>query len=207
MLMPIGHDRPVPCGKPVLDPPPIHDAPADRRLPMRSRRRPAARFVVAAWSLLPALAAAGCAVASSPTSPTATASSAGGAHYEAEVALCVSETNRLRSGIGRPPLARSADLEAYAAAAARTDGMARTPHQHAQATNHGNGVAVAENELLYWNLSHYRSVQNVIVQGLSQMWQQGEGSPHYENMAGRYRQIGCGVFVQGDDVSVVQAFR
>jgi hypothetical protein len=66
---------------------------------------------------------------------------------------------------------------------------------------------MAENELLYWNLSFYKSVQNVVLQGLAQMWRQGAGGIHYENMAGNYTQVGCGVFVQGDDVSVVQAFR
>jgi hypothetical protein len=123
------------------------------------------------------------------------------------VALCASETNRLRATVGKGPLARSPELEAYAAAAAKTDGLARTPHRHSQSTNHGNGTATAENELLYWNLSRYESVENVVVQGLAQMWRQGAGGIHYENMTGDYRQVGCGVFVQGEDVSVVQAFR
>lgn len=50
-------------------------------------------------------------------------------------------------------------------------------------------------------------MQNVVLQGLAEMWRQGAGGIHCENMAGPYSQIGCGVFVQGDDVSVVQAFR
>jgi uncharacterized protein YkwD len=163
--------------------------------------------LAASVCLLAAVAAGGCKAASSPASPTATASSANSAHFESEVALCVSETNRLRATVGRSPLARSEALEAYAAAAAKTDGTARTPHQHSQATNRGNGLVTAENELLYWNLSFYKSVQNIVLQGLTQMWQQGAGGVHYENMAGNYSQIGCGVFAQGDDVSVVQAFR
>jgi uncharacterized protein YkwD len=157
--------------------------------------------------LAAALSGAGCKAASSPASPTATASSANSAHFESEVALCVSETNRLRATVGKSALARSEALEAYAAAAAQTDGTARMPHQHSAATNRGNGLVMAENELLYWNLSYYRSVQNVVLQGLSQMWDQGTGGVHHDNMAGNYSQIGCGVFVQGDDVSVVQAFR
>lgn len=154
-----------------------------------------------------AIGAAGCAVVSSPASPTSTASSADGVHYETEVALCVSEVNRLRATIGESPLTRSPALEAYAAAAAQTDGLARTPHTYSQSTGHGNGVVTAENELLYWNLAYYKSVQNVVLQGLAQMWAQGKGGVHYDNMAGPYTLIGCGVFVQGGDVSVVQAFR
>jgi uncharacterized protein YkwD len=171
--------------------------------------RPRGRFASLALVCLLAAAmpAAGCKAASSPASPSGTASSAGRAHFEAEVALCVSETNRLRATVGKAALTRSDALEAYAAAAAETDGKARTPHQHSQATNRGSGLVAAENELLYWNLSFYKSVQNVILQGLGQMWRQGAGGIHYENMAGNYTQIGCGVFVQGDDVSVVQAFR
>jgi hypothetical protein len=145
------------------------------------------------------------ACASSPAAPSG--NSGDGTLFQAEVALCISETNRLRATAGKPALTRSPALDSYAAAAAQTDGLARTPHQHSNATNRGNGLVTAENELLYWNLSHYKTVHNIVVQGLAQMWGQGVGGPHYENMAGNYSQIGCGVFVQGDDVSVVQAFR
>ena len=39
------------------------------------------------------------------------------------------------------------------------------------------------------------------------MWAEGRGGGHYDNLAGRYTQVGCGVFVDGDLVTVVQAFR
>ena len=39
------------------------------------------------------------------------------------------------------------------------------------------------------------------------MWAEGRGGGHYDNLAGRYTQVGCGVFVQTDLVTVVQAFR
>jgi hypothetical protein len=107
-------------------------------------------------------------MSSGPAAPTRTASSADGSgRYEAELIFCIAETNRLRASVGRSPLARSAELEAYAASAARVDGLARTPHQYSQATNHGNGLSLAENELLYWNLSHYKTVRNIVAQGRS----------------------------------------
>jgi len=131
----------------------------------------------AAGLVLLSAAIAGCAVASSPASPSGVASSSdGSARYESELALCIDETNRLRASVDKPALSRSADLEVYAAAAARADGTARTPHQYALSTNHGHGLSAAENELLYWNLSFYKSVRNIIAQGLSQMWHQGEGA-------------------------------
>ena len=207
MPMPIGHDRPG-GGVTPHGPRPTHDVPGDPHLPVKCRRGPAPRAVVAALALLPALAGAGCAVAANPSAPTAVAvSSDGSASFESELAFCASETNRLRATAGEAPLARSTALEAYAARAAQTDGLARTPHTYANSTNHGNGTAVAENELLYWNLSYYKSVHNVIAQGLTTMWQQGKGGIHYANMTGKYREVGCGIFVNGDDVSVVQAFR
>ena len=39
------------------------------------------------------------------------------------------------------------------------------------------------------------------------MWAEGRGGGHYDNLAGGYTQVGCGVFVQADRVTVVQAFR
>lgn len=163
---------------------------------------------MAALALLPALTGVGCAVVSSPGAPTAVATSSdGSARFESDLAFCASETNRLRATVGGAALARSTELEAYAANAARTDGLARTPHQYALSTNHGNGLSTAENELLYWNLSFYKSVHDIIGQGLANMWQQGAGGIHYTNMTGNYGEVGCGIFVNGDDVSVVQAFR
>jgi hypothetical protein len=39
------------------------------------------------------------------------------------------------------------------------------------------------------------------------MWAEGRGGGHHENMRGPYSEIGCGVFVNGNEVTVVQAFR
>lgn len=117
------------------------------------------------------------------------------------------ETNRYRRAAGLQPMTRSPALEAYATEAARVDAQARTPHHHARTTNHGNGTARAENEILWWPLATYKSVRNVIAGGLDDMWKQGATGVHYRNLIGPYALIGCGIFVQGDEVTVVQAFR
>lgn len=154
-----------------------------------------------------ALLASGCGTSvSSPTSPTAT-SGPGSPAYSAEAGLCVDQTNRYRATVGRKPLLRSPALDEYAAAAARTDGLAHIAHQHARATNLGNGLSRAENAILWWSLRYYGSVQRIVRDGLADMWSQGEGGTHYRNLVGNFSEIGCGIFVNGDEVTVVQAFR
>jgi uncharacterized protein YkwD len=122
---------------------------------------------------------------------------------DADYAYCVDEINRLRSTVGLGPLTRSGDLESYAAVAAEHDTRARTAHQYFASTN-GAGVARGETQILWW--SGY-PVQTVIRQGLAQMWKQGPGGSHYEILTGSYAEVGCGVFVNGPEVSVGQAFR
>jgi hypothetical protein len=95
------------------------------------------------------LLASGCrAPFSSPSSPTAT-SGPGSPAYSAEAGLCVDQTNRYRAMVGRRPLQRSTALDEYAAAAARTDGLAHIAHHHARTTNLGNGLSRAENAILW----------------------------------------------------------
>ena len=108
--------------------------------------------------------------------------------------------------IGRPALVRSVELEAYAAAAAPHDTKARTAHHYFRKTS-GGGVAFAENQIPAWPLPRFGSVREIIRSGLAMMWAEGRGGGHYDNLAGRYTQVGCGVFVQTDRVTVVQAFR
>src|SRR6266545_2649303 len=64
----------------------------------------------------------------------------------ADLAFCVSETNRYRTANIRPVLARSASLEAYATAGAKIDGQGTTPHQHFLSGADG-ALALAENEI------------------------------------------------------------
>jgi uncharacterized protein YkwD len=125
-------------------------------------------------------------------------------NLESELTFCVTETNRYRATLGRAALTRSSALEAYAAVGAREDGLAHAGHQHFRSTN-GGGIASAENEVPWWTSSN--SVHGVVQQGLALMWAEGPGGAHYENMRGPFTQLGCGVFVNGNEITVVQDFR
>jgi uncharacterized protein YkwD len=136
---------------------------------------------------------------SSPSSPPAAIT----LNLSANLSYCADEVNRYRASVGRPPLARSADLEAFAAHAAQADGLAHQAH-HFFATTNGGGMSAAENEILWWEGFGVRSV---IQQGLQQMWQSGPTGEHYDIMTGAFSQIGCGIFVNGSEVTVAQDFR
>jgi uncharacterized protein YkwD len=151
--------------------------------------------------------AVGCrAPLSSPLAPSSS-SDPGTPAFSAEAGLCVEQTNRYRASVGRGPLQRSDVLEQYATTAARSDGLAHVAHQYARQTNSGNGTSRAENAILWWSLRYYGSVQQVVKLGLADMWQQGEGGAHYRNLVGNYTETGCGIYLNGDEVTVVQAFR
>ncbi len=126
--------------------------------------------------------------------------------YERELQYCVDRTNAYRASVKLPALVRSADLERYADAAAQHDGKAHQPHQYFKKT-HGGGIAFAENAIPWWSLSDLGSVQTIVDKGLAMMWAEGKGGAHYRNLTGRYTAVGCGVFVNGDEVTVVQAMR
>lgn len=149
----------------------------------------------------------GCGFSSSPSSPSASASSGDGTRYTPELSFCVDEVNRLRAMAGKSALMRSAVLEKYAATAVQADALAGKPHTYALATNFGNRTALAENEALFWALSSYKSVLAVVEQSLAEMWREGPGGEHYDIMIDAYGQIGCGVYVKGDQVAVIEAFR
>ena len=121
----------------------------------------------------------------------------------AELAFCSDEVNRYRAAAGLRALERSAALEAYAAESARVDHAANTPHQHFTQTN-GGGVALAETELLSWST---RDVHSVIERGVRGMWSERPTGEHYVILAGDYSQIGCGVFLTSEGVTVAQGFR
>lgn len=123
------------------------------------------------------------------------------------MSLCVQVTNEYRASVGKLPLTRSSLLEQYATAAARTDGTVKIAHHHARKTSLGNGTAKAENEILWWRLRYYGTVESVVRRGLDDMWKQGRRGSHYRNLVGNFTETGCGIFVNGDEVTVVQAFR
>lgn len=145
----------------------------------------------------------GCAV--SPTAPTeaGSASASGIANLDANVSFCTEEINRYRSRAGLAPLDRSSDLDGFAAMAAEHDGKSRVPHQYFRMTN-GGGIATAENQLLLWK---GYTVNEVIRQGLAQMWAEGAAGSHYQILTGKYAQVGCGIYTSGSEVNVSQDFR
>jgi hypothetical protein len=134
-----------------------------------------------------------------PSSPSATKP----ANIPGELAYCADEINRYRASVGRPSLARSPMLEDFAAQAAEDDGRAHLAHHFFAMTN-GGGMAKAETEILWWR---GLAVRGVIQNGLAQMWQSGASGEHYDIIAGPYTQIGCGIFVNGAEVTVSQDFR
>jgi uncharacterized protein YkwD len=126
--------------------------------------------------------------------------------YASERQQCVEITNRYRASVGAPLLAVSQELERYAAAAAAEDGRAHRAHGRFRRTN-GGGVARAENLVPWWPLSEFESVMRVVAGGLEMMWAEGPRGAHRRNMEGPYTELGCGVFVNNGEVTVVQAFR
>lgn len=148
--------------------------------------------------LLSLSVAAGCNV-SSVSSPSAN----DGAARAAELSFCRDEINRYRAGANRPPLARSQALEDFAARGAEIDHTVRIPHHHFTMTN-GGGTAAAETEILWWQGG---TVRTVIRQGLAQMWQAGVQGAHYRVLVGSYTEVGCGLFIDDGQVTVVQDFR
>jgi uncharacterized protein YkwD len=162
--------------------------------------------VAIAFLLVVGVLATACGTGTHPTAPSATAA-VELADFSADSAFCVQEINRLRATVGEPPLARTDRLEQFAREAARVDTEEGVPHTHFRRTNGGNGTAVAENTIPWWKMSRHGSVHNVIRAGLEQMWAQGPGGGHFENLRGRYTEVGCGVFVSNGEVTVSQDFR
>jgi hypothetical protein len=158
--------------------------------PLASRLR-----LVAALGAL--VASVACAAA--PSAP----SQAGTSSPESSLNFCVDEINRYRATVNLEPLGRSVDLEGFAATAVAYDAKLGVPHQYFLQTN-GGGVARAENQLLLWKGF---GVEDVIKKGVAQMWAEGTNGSHYIVMTGNYSQVGCGIYVNGNEVSVSQDFR
>ena len=155
--------------------------------------------------LILGILATGCGATAHPSAPDSLAAEV--VDFAAETTYCVSEINRLRATVGAPALAKTERLEEFATEAARVDTEVGVPHTHFRQTNGGNGIAMAENTIPWWKVKSHGSVRNVIREGLAQMWAQGPGGAHYENMRGRYSEVGCGVFVSNGEVTISQDFR
>lgn len=126
--------------------------------------------------------------------------------YAAEVQLCVDQTNVYRATLGLRPYAHSAALDAVAKTAAAFDGGVHVGHAYFLQTN-GGGIAMAENEIPWWPMSLVGNVRQVVLEGLAGMWEEGPSGGHYRHMAGSFQELGCGIFVNGQEVTVVQDFR
>ena len=68
-------------------------------------------------------------------------------------------------------------------------------------------ISFAENEIPRWPLDYAGSVTATIKKGIADMWAEGPGGGHYENMKGDYTELGCGIYVDGSSVTVVQDYR
>jgi hypothetical protein len=121
-------------------------------------------------------------------------------------AFCVQETNRYRTGGGRPAVQRSAELEAFANEGAMVD-HAGTPHDHFRATS-GGGIAFAENECPHWNLNQQGQgdMQKLVAACIAAFFSEGPGGGHYDNMMGNYGTLGCGIYQSGTSVTIIQDF-
>ncbi len=156
--------------------------------------------------LLAAIASSACSPSSSSSNPT-TPSGAG--VTDGDLATCVTMTNQFRATVGLGALTRSGVIETYAAAAVESDAASGMPHSYS--ISHNGGVTSgfwAENEALMFGLtSSGGTVAAVIRTALNLFWSEGPAGGHYQNIVGPYLQMGCGVFVDGPQVSVVQDFR
>jgi uncharacterized protein YkwD len=126
--------------------------------------------------------------------------------HEEELRLCVELVNQYRATIKLSPLKRSPALEEFAARAAANDGRAHAGHQYFRRTR-GGGVSHAENAIPWWPLSQVGGIRGALEQGVQMMWDEGPRGGHYRNMTGKYSQMGCGIYVNGDQVTIVQEFR
>ncbi len=125
-------------------------------------------------------------------------------------AFCVDETNRYREINGKPPVAYSAQLEAYANTGAMVDHTS-SPHQHFSSTS-GGGIAFAENECPKWNLQQLGGgdMTELVRVCIAAFYSEGPGSGtahgHYNNMMGDYGTLGCGIFESTTTATIIQDF-
>ncbi len=111
---------------------------------------------------------------------------------------CVDRINAYRASIGLPPYARDASSEACADAQARSD--SQTDNAHGA---FGDCGEFAQNECPGWD-----SIEEVLDGCLQNMWDEGPGGGHYENMAGDYEEAFCGFYTTPDgEVWAIQNFR
>jgi len=126
-----------------------------------------------------------------------------GAHAE-----CVRRTNELRVANGRAPVVQDAALEAYADEGAAYDfSHGDPPHAHFRLEPVGGGIAFAENQCPHWDLGFGGGDLNGLVDAcLQAFFDEGPGGSHYDNMMGDYGTLGCGLYNEGTDYTIIQDF-
>jgi len=131
----------------------------------------------------------------------------GGGGGDAAHQACVDETNMYRALRGKPAVAWSAELEAYADEGAEDD-FSTSPHHHFSSTG-GGGIAFAENECPQqgnWQAPAGGDVVPVVKACVKAFYDEGPGGGHYENMMGPYAKLGCGIYQSGTKITIVQDF-
>jgi hypothetical protein len=68
-------------------------------------------------------------------------------------------------------------------------------------------VSLAENEVIGWGMTEFATVQGVISESDRLFWAEGPAGGHYQNIVGPCTQVGCGVYVNGQAVTVTTEFR
>jgi hypothetical protein len=133
----------------------------------------------------------------------AAACGSGGTAMDNTLAYCVDQVNDVRTDAGLAALTRSPDVEAYAAAGAAIDGSSRIPHKHFTDTLDA-GVAAAELEIPQFSFRAWGGVEGVIAEGVRE---QSVSPSARMTLVGDYTQLGCGIYQDGDEVTVVEDFR
>jgi hypothetical protein len=124
---------------------------------------------------------------------------------EAAHQACVDYTNMYRIGNGRPAVTRSDELELYADEGAEHD-FSTQAHDHFSSTS-GGGIAFAENECPHWDLSFGGGDLTMLVEAcIDAFVGEGPGGGHYENVMGNYGTLGCGIYAEGTDVTILQDY-
>jgi hypothetical protein len=118
---------------------------------------------------------------------------------------CVDAINGYRAQVGVPAYALSPDVESFATSAASSDAQSGNVHGYFH-QNNGGGVSSAESELPGYPLNG-GTVQSVIDQGLSDIWNEGQGGAHYQQLTStQFTTVGCGYALSQDQQSVWVTF-
>ena len=118
---------------------------------------------------------------------------------------CVDYTNMYRTQNGKAAVTRSSALETYADDGAEHD-YNSSPHDHFISTS-GGGIAFAENECPHWDLSFGNGDLLMLVDACIDAYvAEGPGGGHYDNLMGDYGSLGCGIYQNGTDFTILQDY-